>query len=281
MTYRQAIISDIPDIQRVRHSVTENRLSNPALVTDADVEDYITRRGKGWVYEENGQIAGFAIADLQEHSVWALFVDPLFEKKGIGTLLQLIMLDWYFSNSTETIWLSTSPGTRAEAFYRKSGWKETGTHGKGEIKFEMSLQDWKQQFQDNLPQQEISLMALVVKDYDEAIAFYTGKLGFILLEDTVLSTVKRWVRVKPPGPGNTALLLAKAANDEQSSRIGNQTGGRVFLFMHTDHFTRDYNLYKNRGVEFVREPVTEEYGTVAVFRDLYGNLWDLIQPSHY
>jgi catechol 2,3-dioxygenase-like lactoylglutathione lyase family enzyme len=122
-------------------------------------------------------------------------------------------------------------------------------------------------------------MALVVNDYDDAIAFYTQKLGFTLEEDTVLSETKRWVRVAPKGSSGFSLLLAKAASDEQKSRVGNQTGGRVFLFLHTDDFWRDYKAMQAVGVEFVRDPVTEVYGTVAVFKDLYGNLWDFIGSS--
>lgn len=125
--------------------------------------------------------------------------------------------------------------------------------------------------------QSIAHTALVVRDYDEAIAFYTQKLNFKLKEDTVLSESKRWVVVTPPGSLETSLLLAKAANDEQSSRIGNQTGGRVFLFLSTDDFWRDYNEMTAKGISFVRPPAEEVYGTVAVFADLYGNLWDLIQ----
>lgn len=124
--------------------------------------------------------------------------------------------------------------------------------------------------------QQLAQIAIVVRDYDEAIEFYTKKLGFHLLEDSVLSETKRWVVVKPKGEGGCNLLLAKAANEEQQSRIGNQTGGRVFLFLHTDDFWRDYNDYRSKGVEFIREPVEEAWGTVAVFKDLYGNLWDLI-----
>jgi len=119
-------------------------------------------------------------------------------------------------------------------------------------------------------------MALVVADYDEAIAFYTKQLGFDLIEDTVLSEIKRWVLVRPKGSDGACLLLAKAATDEQKTRIGNQTGGRVFLFLQTDNFWTDYQNMLDKGIVFVREPVTEEYGTVAVFKDLYGNLWDLI-----
>ncbi len=129
-------------------------------------------------------------------------------------------------------------------------------------------------------QQRIANIALVVKDYDEAIQFYTEKLNFKLIEDTVLSETKRWVLVAPPGNAlGYSLLLAKAANDEQRTRVGNQTGGRVFLFLNTDDFWRDYNNLKSKGVTIVREPSEEPYGTVAVFSDLYGNLWDLIQPK--
>ncbi len=127
--------------------------------------------------------------------------------------------------------------------------------------------------------QSIAQFALVVKDYDEAIDFYTRKLHFDLLEDTVLSETKRWVRVAPPGSTGMGILLAKAANEEQLSRVGNQTGGRVFLFLHTDDFWRDYQDMSSKGIRFVRGPQEEPYGTVAVFEDLYGNLWDMIQPK--
>ena len=127
--------------------------------------------------------------------------------------------------------------------------------------------------------QSIGYVALVVRDYDEAIEYYVHTLGFALIEDTFIEAQqKRWVLVAPPGSAQgTLLLLAKAASEEQLSRVGNQTGGRVFLFLHTDDFWRDFNLYKSRGVVFVREPKEESYGTVAVFSDLYGNLWDLLQ----
>lgn len=127
-------------------------------------------------------------------------------------------------------------------------------------------------------QQQLALISLVVKDYDEAIHFYTQKLHFELTEDTVLSNTKRWVVVTPKGSG-CSLLLAKAANEEQASHIGNQTGGRVFLFLHTDNFRRDYQNLLDNQVTIIREPVTEPYGTVAVFEDLYGNYWDLIEPA--
>ncbi len=127
--------------------------------------------------------------------------------------------------------------------------------------------------------QHLAHIALVVKEYDEAIDFYCNKLGFELKEDTVMSETKRWVIVQPKGEGSCSLLLARAVGDEQQSRIGNQTGGRVFLFVYTDDFWRDYNNYTSKGIEFVREPKEEAYGTVSVFKDLYGNLWDLIEPK--
>ena len=125
---------------------------------------------------------------------------------------------------------------------------------------------------------EIALVTLVVKDYDEAIEFYTNKLNFQLLEDTPLSENKRWVRVAPQQSG-VCLLLAKADGEEQESCVGNQTGGRVFLFLYTDNFKRDYNNLISQKVSIVREPSNEPYGIVAVFEDLYGNKWDLIEPK--
>jgi catechol 2,3-dioxygenase-like lactoylglutathione lyase family enzyme len=127
--------------------------------------------------------------------------------------------------------------------------------------------------------QQIAQISLLVKDYDEAIAFYTKKLHFVLVEDTVLTHAKRWVIVLPPGNVNGCkLLLAKAANEEQINHVGNQTGGRVFLFLCTDNFERDYNNLLQNNISIIRQPTQETYGMVAVFADLYGNLWDLIEP---
>ena len=148
MFFREAEIKDIPAIQVVRHAVIENRLSDPGLVTDKDCEEYITIRGKGWVCESEGNIVGFAIADLFDHNIWALFVSPQFEKKGIGKNLQDLMLDWYFSQTRETVWLGTAPGTRAEKFYRSSGWTDKGMRPNGEIRFELSFEDWSKKAQD-------------------------------------------------------------------------------------------------------------------------------------
>jgi catechol 2,3-dioxygenase-like lactoylglutathione lyase family enzyme len=127
--------------------------------------------------------------------------------------------------------------------------------------------------------QKIAHIALVVKDYDEAIQFYTEKLDFQLIEDTKLSEEKRWVLIAPPGSNSCSLLLAKASNDRQLDSVGNQTGGRVFLFLFTDDFYRDYNKMVARKIKFIRQPSVEAHGTVAVFEDLYGNLWDFIQPN--
>ncbi len=142
MIFREATLQDIHQIQFVRNAVKENCLSDPALVPDKDVEDYITNRGRGWVCDIDREIAGFAIVDLVDKNVWALFVHPDQEAKGIGKQLHRIMMDWYFTQTTEKIWLGTDPVSRAEKFYRMQGWVEAGTHGKGEKKFEMSFETW-------------------------------------------------------------------------------------------------------------------------------------------
>jgi len=128
--------------------------------------------------------------------------------------------------------------------------------------------------------QKIAHITLVVNDYDKAIEYYTQKLNFDLIEDSKIDKEKRWVLVSPKGAASPSLLLAKAANNQQLKSVGNQTGGRVFLFLNTDDFFRDYNLMKDKGVQFIEDPRTETYGTVAVFEDLYGNLWDLIQSKN-
>lgn len=142
MIIREAHIDDIKQIQIVRNSVKENTLSDPNLVTDEDCKDFITARGKGWVCEINNEIVGFSIVDLKDKNIWALFLHPAFEKQGIGKQLHDTMIDWYFMQTSDPVWLGTSPKTRAEAFYRKAGWKEIGMHGKGEIKFQMTQEDW-------------------------------------------------------------------------------------------------------------------------------------------
>jgi GNAT superfamily N-acetyltransferase len=142
MIIREAQLKDIPQIQVVRNAVKENRLSDPALVPDSDVADYMFRRGKGWVCEIDGLITGFSIVSVMDKNVWALFVQPGYDQQGVGRKLHDVMIDWYFDQTADTIWLGTAPGTRAEQFYRKAGWAEAGMHGK-EIKFEMEKENWK------------------------------------------------------------------------------------------------------------------------------------------
>lgn len=142
MIFREAHIGDIQQIQIVRNAVKENVLSDPGLVTDNDCKVFLTERGKGWICEIDNEIIGFAIADLKEDNIWALFLKPEHEGKGIGSKLHKMMLDWYFSNEKEYVWLGTSPNTRAEKFYRKAGWTPNGWHGKKELKFVMSKNQW-------------------------------------------------------------------------------------------------------------------------------------------
>lgn len=143
VNFREARLSDITRLHEVRMAVKENALSNPGLVKPDDYVEFLTRRGKGWVCEMNDIITGFAIVDLVDHNVWALFLDPLYEKKGMGRQLHDRMMDWYFEQTSTSIWLSTAPGTRADSFYRKAGWTQTGWQRNGEVRFEMTIDDWK------------------------------------------------------------------------------------------------------------------------------------------
>lgn len=144
MIFREAVTADIPQIQVVRNLVKENPLPDPSVVSDADCEDYINRRGKGWVCVANGTVVGFAIVSVIDTNVWALFVQPGYERRDIGKILHDMMMNWYFNQTDQTIWLGTAPGTRAEGFYRKAGWKQTDTRPNGELKFEMTKIAWQQ-----------------------------------------------------------------------------------------------------------------------------------------
>ena len=144
MLFREATTKDIGEIMLVRMSVLENALNTPGLVTEIDCEKFLMQRGKGWVCEIDNKVIGFSIVDLKEHNIWALFVIPEYEAKGIGKKLHNIMLNWYFDQTKETVWLGTAPNTRAEIFYTKSGWKAVGIVNNGEVKFEMTFNDWKQ-----------------------------------------------------------------------------------------------------------------------------------------
>lgn len=142
MQIREALLTDIPQMSTVRLAVKENALSNPALVTEQDYVDFLSQRGKGWVCEEDGRLVGFAIGDLEKHNVWALFVLPGYEGQGIGRELLITLLDWYYGETRETIWLSTAADTRAAEFYRSFGFTETGKMPNGELKFELTADDW-------------------------------------------------------------------------------------------------------------------------------------------
>ena len=143
MIFREAIATDINQIQIVRNSVSENTLSNPDLVSNADCLEFITNRGKGWVCEIDEHVVGFSIVDLKKNNIWALFLKPEFENRGIGRKLHNLMLDWYFDQTKSNVWLGTGHKTRAEIFYRMSGWIEIGIHGIDEIKFEMTYENWR------------------------------------------------------------------------------------------------------------------------------------------
>lgn len=143
MHYREARVEDIAQMSGVRLAVKENVLPDPTLIPFSEYEDYLTRRGKGWVCDADGTIVGFAVADLQQHNIWALFVQPEWEGQGIGKQLHQLMLDWYFGQTHEPVWLGTAPHSRAEQFYRKGGWIETGRRPNGEIRFEMTYEAWK------------------------------------------------------------------------------------------------------------------------------------------
>lgn len=142
MHTRQATLKDISQLQEIRNAVTENVLSDPGLISTADYAFFLTRKGSGWVYENEGAILGFGIVDLQDNNVWALFVRPGFENKGIGRELHQKMMNWYFSNTQQMVWLSTAPGTRAASFYMAAGWQQNGIYGKGELRFEMTYEQW-------------------------------------------------------------------------------------------------------------------------------------------
>lgn len=149
MKFREATEKDISEILKVRNSVLENQLSDPNSVSHDLCLNYINNRGKGWVCEHNKEVVGFSIVDLVDRNVWALFVRPDFDKRGIGRKLHDLMVDWYFENCKENLWLGTGPGTRAESFYRNAGWQEVGKHGEDEIKFEMTIDTWSRRTQNN------------------------------------------------------------------------------------------------------------------------------------
>ena len=152
MIFREAYVTDIPQLNEIRLSVKENALSNPLLVTYDDYVNYLTTNGKGWLCEADGKVLGFSIIDTTNQNIWALFVRPGFEGNGIARKLQRLMLDWHFKKNITTLWLSTAPGTRAEKFYEKSGWINTGFLKNGEIKFEMMIERWLNSNENLMPE---------------------------------------------------------------------------------------------------------------------------------
>jgi len=214
--------------------------------------------GRGFGKEAAAALVQFGFDRLQAHRLWAhVFL--------ANTASVRILEGLKFRRE----------GLALQSLYLRNAWHDILTFG--QLRSEWLAAS------PPVARQSIGLTALVVRDYDEALEFFVGKLGFRLIEDThIAEQDKRWVVVAPPGSCESGLLLARAGNEEQTSRIGNQTGGRVFLFLHTNDFWRDYQAYKAKGVVFVRDPMVESYGTVAVFEDIYGNRWDLLQagPSH-
>src|SRR5262245_12850677 len=212
-----------------------------------------------------------------------LFVVPAARGHGVGRSLLRYALARAADRGARRFGLNTNERNEAaQALYRSEGLSPQSHAlypGGREVFWVKSLGAAGAAIPRARPQQPvIACVSLLVRDYEEAIAFYTERLGFVLLEDTPLGAGKRWVRVAPTSGAGPSLLLARAANAEQLGRVGDQTGGRVFLFLHTDDFQRDHRTLVSRGVVFVREPREEPYGIVAVFLDLYGNRWDLVQP---
>jgi len=211
--------------------------------------------GRGFGKETAAALVQFGFDRLQAHRLWAhVFLG--------NTASERILEGLGFRRE----------GLALQSLYLRNAWHDILTFG-------LLRSEWLAA-SPAVVRQKIGLTALLVRDYDEALEFFVGKLGFRLIEDTYIAGQdKRWVVVAPPGSQESALLLARAVNPEQASRIGNQTGGRVFLFLHTDDFWRDYHAYQAQGILFIRQPKVERYGTVAVFQDVCGNQWDLLQPK--
>lgn len=267
--YRRATSADIPAMSAIRLAVRENVLSDPRKVTLAMYEDYLDRLGRGWVAEVDGVVVGFAYGARADASIWALFVRPEHERKGIGKRLLALATEWLFAVGAERVVLSTEAATRADRFYAAQGWTRGAMKDDVEVTYTLE--------RGAHAVRRLALVTLVVRDYDEAIAWFVEALGFELVEDRPLGVGKRWVVVAPRGGRGAALLLARASDDAQRARVGDQTGGRVGFFLETDDLRRDRARMLERGVRFEEEPRDEPYGTVAVFRDLCGNRWDLVQ----
>jgi catechol 2,3-dioxygenase-like lactoylglutathione lyase family enzyme/N-acetylglutamate synthase-like GNAT family acetyltransferase len=275
---RPALESDAAAVEACVHAAYQHYIKRIGRKPGPMLDDYpeVIRTRQVTVAESGGSVAGVLVLDRTAEGFLLenIAVDPAHKGKGLGrTLFELAEAEAKRAGF-DSIYLYTHElMAENRALYARIGYVE-----------------YDRRVDEGLPRvfmrkklvrtgSALGLVSLVVRDYDEALAFFCGKLGFELVEDTpVPAQGKRWVVVKPAGAGGGAgLLLARAASPEQESRVGDQTGGRVFLFLHTDDFWRDFNAYKSKGVVFVRGPAEESYGTVAVFKDLYGNLWDLLQ----
>ncbi|RTQ48918.1 GNAT family N-acetyltransferase [Hymenobacter gummosus] len=225
MLYREAQLSDLPELERVRFAVRENVLRTPDLVTPAHYEDYLTRRGRGWVatLPDGHTVTGFAIADLQGHSIWALFVDPAYDRQGIGKQLHRRMLDWYFGQTTETVWLSTAPGTRAEEFYRRQGWQDAGRTSSGEVRFEMTAEQWQHHYLEVIKTHTWPLPTNSIYELLDFVrrrpAMYTGRASCSHLNACI-----HGVRLSRPGPVD---IYSAAPNEPDFNTFWDWTAWRL------------------------------------------------------
>jgi len=278
-TFRPAQESDVSAVEDCVHSAYQHYIRRIGRKPGPMLDDYleVIRNKQVTVAESGGKLVGLLVLDRTEEGFLLenIAVDPSLKGKGLGrSLLELAEAEAKRAGFDSIYLYTHEMMAENRALYSKIGY----------VQFDRRVEN-------GLPRvfmrkklaragSALGLVSLVVRDYDEALAFFVGKLGFELVEDTpVPAQGKRWVVVKPVGASGACLLLARASSPQQESRIGSQTGGRVFLFLYTDDFTRDYESFKSKGVVFIREPEDQPHGKVAVFQDLYGNAWDLIQPN--
>ena len=278
-TFRPAIESDAPAVEACVHAAYAHFIPRIGRKPGPMLDDYreVIGRAKVTVVESDGRIAGLVVLDRTSEGFLLenIAVDPAHRGKGFGKALLQFAEAEARRAGFDSIYLYTHElMVENRALYAKIGYVQF------DRRVEAGLPRVFMRKQLVRAGSAIGLVSLVVRDYDEALAFFIGKLGFELVEDTpVPEQGKRWVVVKPVGTGGARLLLAKASTAEQETHIGNQSGGRVFLFLYTDDFERDYEAFKSKGVVFIREPEKQPHGRVAVFKDIYGNAWDLIQPQ--
>jgi catechol 2,3-dioxygenase-like lactoylglutathione lyase family enzyme/GNAT superfamily N-acetyltransferase len=277
-SFRAATNADAPAVEACVHAAYRHYIKRIGRKPGPMLDDYpeVIRKRQVTVAESGGRVVGVLVLGptAEGFALENIAVDPAHKGKGLGRALLELAEAEAKRAGFDSIYLYTHElMAENRALYAKIGYVEFDRRVDGGLPRVFMRKKLSR------TGSALGLVSLVVRDYDEALAFFCGKLGFELVEDTpVPEQGKRWVVVKPAGAGGGAnLLLARASTPEQESRVGNQTGGRVFLFLNTDDFKRDYEAFRSRGVVFVRGPKEESYGTVAVFRDLYGNLWDLLQ----